>query len=139
MSLPRASSFHVGLAAAAFAAFGAVVVSGRFEVSAYFEGLPTYFGIVAVLLVLSLAGYPIRAARYETQIRGLMAALTRRGAKPNATAGVMGHVLGSVLDVGSFVLVDVIFGRAASAKERVEALKWAARGFSFVPLWTNIN
>ena len=40
--------------------------------------MPTYFGIVAVLLVLSIAGYPIQAARYEVQIRALMAALTRR-------------------------------------------------------------
>ncbi len=138
LSVPRSTSFHKGLCAAALVAFGAVVLSGRFEAAAFIGGLPDYFGIVAVILVLSMAGYPIRAARYESQIRGLMAALTRRGAKPGATAGVMGHALGSVLDVGSFVLVDVIFARAAP-KERVEALKWAARGFSFTPLWTNIN
>ncbi len=138
LSVPRSTSFHKGLAAAALAAFAAMIFSGRFEASAFVGGLPDYFGIVAVILVLSMAGYPIRAARYESQIRGLMAALTRRGAKPGATAGVMGHALGSVLDVGSFVLIDVIFSRAAP-KERVEALKWAARGFSFTPLWTNIN
>lgn len=138
VSIPRSTSFHKGLAAAAFVAFGAVVFSGRFEAAFYIEGLPAYFGIVAVLLILSLAGYPIRAARYEAQIRSLMAALTRLGAKPKATAGVMGHILGAVLDVGSYVLVDVIFSRAAP-RERVAALKWAARGFSFVPLWTNIN
>jgi len=138
LSVSRSTSFHKGLAVAAFVAFGAAIFSGRFEVGAFVEGLPDYFGIVAVLLVLSLAGYPIRAARYESQIRSLMAALTRRGARPRATAGVMGHLLGAVLDVGSYVLVDVIFARAAP-RERVAALKWAARGFSFVPLWTNIN
>lgn len=138
VSVSRSTSFHKGLAVAALVAFSAVVFSGRFEAGAFFGGLPDYFGIVAVLLVLSLAGYPIRAARYESQIRSLMAALTRRGARPKATAGVMGHLLGAVLDVGSYVLVDVIFARAAP-KERVAALKWAARGFSFVPLWTNIN
>lgn len=138
LSVPRSTSFHKGLSVAAFVAFVAVVFSGRFEVDVFAEGLPAYFGIVAVILVLSMAGYPIRAARYESQIRSLMAALARRGARPKATAGVMGHALGSVLDVGSFVLVDVIFSRAAPA-ERVEALKWAARGFSFTPLWTNIN
>ncbi len=138
LSVPRSTSFHKGLAGAAFVAFGAAFLSGSFEATFFVEGLPAYFGIVAVLLVLSLAGYPIRAARYEAQIRSLMAALTRRGAGPKATAGVMGHLLGAVLDVGSYVLVDVIFARAAP-KERVAALKWSARGFSFVPLWTNIN
>ena len=100
--------------------------------------MPTYFGIVAVLLVLSIAGYPIQAARYEVQIRALMAALTRRGVSIKATAGVLGHVLGAVLDVGAFVLIDVISGRSAP-KERLEALKWAGRTFSFAPLWTNLN
>jgi hypothetical protein len=47
-------------------------------------------------------------------------------------------VLGAVLDVGAFVLVDVILGRAAP-RGRVDALAWAGRGFSFVPLWTNLN
>jgi hypothetical protein len=93
---------------------------------------------VAVLLVLSMAGYPIQAARYEVQIRALMAALTRRGVSIKATAGVLGHVLGAVLDVGAFVLIDVISGRSAP-KERLEALKWAGRAFSFAPLWTNLN
>jgi len=100
--------------------------------------MPTYFGIVAVLLVLSIAGYPIQAARHEVQIRALMAALTRRGVSIKATAGVLGHVLGAILDVGAFVLIDVISGRSAP-KERLEALKWAGRTFSFAPLWTNLN
>jgi hypothetical protein len=43
-----------------------------------------------------------------------------------------------VLDVGAFVLIDVISARAAP-KERLEALKWASRTFSFAPLWTNLN
>jgi hypothetical protein len=47
-------------------------------------------------------------------------------------------VLGAVLDVGAFVLIDVISARAAP-KERLEALKWAGRTFSFAPLWTNLN
>ncbi|HZC18108.1 MAG TPA: hypothetical protein VE225_00205, partial [Rubrobacteraceae bacterium] len=42
------------------------------------------------------------------------------------------------LDVGSFVLADVVL-RHAVPKGRVEALTWAARGFSFSPLWTNLN
>jgi hypothetical protein len=100
--------------------------------------MPTYFGIVAVLLVLSIAGYPIRAARYEVQIRALMAALTRRGVSVKTTAGALGHVLGAVLDVGALVLIDVITGRSAP-KDRVDALKWAGRAYSFVPLWTNLN
>ncbi|MDQ4063373.1 MAG: hypothetical protein M3122_05625, partial [Actinomycetota bacterium] len=54
------------------------------------------------------------------------------------TSGVLGHVLGAVLDVGSFVLIDVILRRAAP-KERVDALIWAGRAFSFGPLWTNLN
>lgn len=138
MSVPWASRFHRAFALVSLAVFGAVVLSGRFEAAEFFEGLPTYFGIVAVLLVLSVAGYPIRAARYEVQIRALMAALGRRGAGVRTTAGVLGHVLGAVLDVGNFVLIDVIFGRAAP-RERLEALKWAGRAFSFVPLWTNLN
>lgn len=138
MSVPWASAFHKGFALVALAAFGAAVLLGRFEASEFFEGIPTYFGIVAVLLVLSIAGYPIRAARYEAQIRALMAALTRRGVGVNATSGALGHVLGAVLDVGSLVLIDVISGRAAPA-QRLDALKWAARAFSFVPLWTNLN
>lgn len=138
MSVASAGRLHRVFALVAFAAFGAVVVSGHFEAAEFFEGMPTYFGIVAVLLVLSVAGYPIRAARYEAQIQALMAALMRRGASPRATAGILGQVLGAVLDVGSLVLTEVIFSRAAPA-ERLAALKWAARGFSFAFLWTNLN
>ena len=137
-SVPWSSAFHRGFALAAFVALGAVILTGRFEFAAFLGGMPTYFGIVAVLLVLSIAGYPIQAARYEVQIRALMAALTRRGVSIKATAGVLGHFLGAVLDVGAFVLVDVISGRAAQG-ERLEALKWAGRAFSFAPLWTNLN
>ena len=121
-----------------FAMLGLVIVTGRFDASVFFEGLPAYFNVVAVLLVLSVAGYPIRAARYEAQIRALMAALTRRGAGVRTTAGALGHVLGAVLDVGAFVLIDVILHRAAP-RGRVEALTWAGRAFSFAPLWTNLN
>jgi hypothetical protein len=138
ISVPWASAFHRAFALVAFAALGAVVISGRFEFADFLAGMPDYFGIVAVLLVLSIAGYPIRAARYEVQIRALVAALTRRGVGFKATAGALGHVLGAVLDVGAFVLIDVISARAAP-KERLEALKWAGRAFSFAPLWTNLN
>jgi hypothetical protein len=138
LSLPWASAFHKALALVSFGAFGAVVVAGRFDPAEFFEGLPDYFGVVAVLLVLSAAGYPIRAARYEVQIQALVAALTRRGAGVRTTSGIVGHVLGAVLDVGAFVLIDVILGRAAP-RGRVEALTWAGRGFSFAPLWTNLN
>jgi hypothetical protein len=138
LSLPWASSFHKGLALVSFAALGVALATGRLDAGAFFEGLPAYFNVVAVLLVLSVAGYPIRAARYEAQIRALVAALERRGAGVRATSGIMAHVLGAVLDVGAFVLVDVIMGRAAP-RGRVEALTWAGRGFSFVPLWTNLN
>jgi len=138
ISAPWSSAFHRGFALVAFVALGAVIFSGRFEFADFYRGMPTYFGIVAVLLVLSVAGYPIQADRYEVQIRALMAALTRRGVSLKATAGVLGHVLGAVLDVGAFVLVSVISGRSAP-KERLEALKWAGRAFSFAPLWTNLN
>ena len=138
MSVPWSTSFHKTFTAVAFVMLGVSVVTGRFDVGMFLNEMPAYFGIVAVLLVLSAAGYPIRAARYESQIQALMAALTRRGVGVKATSGVLGHVLGAVLDVGSFVLVDVITHRAAP-KERVEALKWAGRGFSFAPLWTNLN
>lgn len=138
ISVPWASAFHRVFALVALAALGAAVLSGRFEAAEFFEGMPTYFGIVAVLLVLSIAGYPIRAARYEAQIRALLAALTRRGVGLKATSGALGHVLGAVLDVGSLVLIDVISGRAAPG-QRLDALKWAARAFSFAPLWTNLN
>jgi hypothetical protein len=138
LSLPWASTFHKGLALFSFALLGTTFATGRFEVGAFFVGLPDYLNVVAVLLVLSIAGYPIRAARYEAQIRALMATLTRRGAGVRTTSGILGHVLGAVLDVGAFVLIDVILGRAAP-RGRVEALTWAGRGFSFVPLWTNLN
>lgn len=138
ISVPWASSFHRAFALVALVALGATVLTGRFVVGDFLEGMPTYFGIVAVLLVLSTAGYPIRAARYGTQIRALVAALTRCGVGVKATSGVLGHVLGAVLDVGAFVLIDVITGRAAP-KSRLDALKWAGRAFSFAPLWTNLN
>jgi hypothetical protein len=138
VSVPWASAFHRAFALVAFAALGAAIVTGRFDVANVLAGMPDYFGIVAVLLVLSIAGYPIRAARYEAQIRALVAALTRRGVGFRATAGALGHILGAVLDVGAFVLIDVISARAAP-KERLEALKWASRTFSFAPLWTNLN
>jgi hypothetical protein len=138
ISVPWSSSFHKAFSLAAIVALCAVIFTGRFDFSDFLGGMPTYFGIVAVLLVLSIAGYPIQAARYEVQIRALMAASTRRGVSIKATAGVLGHVLGAVLDVGAFVLIDVISGRSAP-KERVESLKWAGRAFSFAPLWTNLN
>ena len=138
ISVPWASAFHKGFTLVAFAALGMTIFSGRFQFVDYYQGMPTYFGIVAVLLVLSVAGYPIRAARYEVQIRALMAALTHRGVSVKTTSGALGHVLGSVLDVGALVLVDVITGRSAP-KERPDALKWAGRAYSFAPLWTNLN
>src|SRR5829696_3446295 len=138
ISVPWSSAFHRAFALVAFVAFCAVIFTGQFDIADFLGGMPAYFAIVAVLLVLSIAGYPIQAARYEVQIRALMAALTRRGVSIKATAGVLGHVLGAVLDVGAFVLIDVISGRSAP-KERLEALKWAGRTFSFAPLWTNLN
>ena len=138
LSVPWASTFHKALALVSFAMLGVVIATGRFDAAVYSEGLPAYFNVVAVLLVLSIAGYPIRAARYEAQIRALMAALTRRGAGVRTTSGALGHVLGAVLDVGALVLIDVIAHRAAP-HERVEALTWAGRAFSFAPLWTNLN
>ncbi|CAA9443796.1 MAG: hypothetical protein AVDCRST_MAG37-1618 [uncultured Rubrobacteraceae bacterium] len=138
ISVPWASGFHKALALAALLAFGATVLTGRFDASAFFEGLPIYFNIIAVLLILSIAGYPIRAERFTAQIRALMAAMTQRGAGVRTTAGALGHLLGSVLDVGGFVLIDVILRRAAP-HDRAEALAWAGRGFSFTPLWTNLN
>lgn len=138
LSVPWASAFHKGLALASFGVLGVALVTGRFDAGGFVGGLPDYFGVVAVLLVLSVAGYPLRAARYEAQIRGLVAALRRRGAGVGAASGIMGHVLGAVLDVGAFVLIDVILGRAAPSS-RIDALTWAGRGFSFAPLWTNLN
>lgn len=138
ISVPYASGFHRGFALAAVLALAATALAGRLRLGAYVEGMPGYFGIVAVLLVLSMAGYPIRAARYEAQIQTLMAVLTRRGIGVRATGGALGHFLGAVLDVGAFVLVDVISSRTVP-KEREDVLKWAARAFSFAPLWTNLN
>ena len=137
-SVPWASTFHKALALAGSLAFGVLLLSGRFDAGAFFDGLPAYFNIVAVLLILSIAGYPIRAARFEAQIRALVVTLTRRGVGVRTTSGVLGHLLGAVLDVGAFVLIDVILYRAAP-KGRVEALVWAGRTFSFAPLWTNLN
>ena len=138
ISVPYASAFHKALALAAFLALGASALSGRFDAGAFFGGLPTYFDIIAILLVLSMAGYPIRAERFTAQIRALLAAMTRRGVGVRTTSATLGHVLGAVLDVGSFVLIDVILRRAAP-RDRVEALVWAGRAFSFAPLWTNLN
>lgn len=138
MSVPWASGFHKGLALVAFATLGVTVAAGRFDAGAFLGGLPAYFSVVAVLLILSAAGYPIRAARYEAQIRGLVAAARRRGVGINATSGGIGHILGAALDVGAFVLVDVVARRAAP-RSRIDALKWAGRAFSFAPLWTNLN
>lgn len=90
-----------------------LLLSGRFEIRAFFEGLPDCFNIVAVLLVLSIAGYPIQAERFTNQIWALMAALARRGVGIRATACGLGQVLGAGLDVESLVLVDVISRRAA--------------------------
>ncbi|HEX8259314.1 MAG TPA: hypothetical protein VF558_03355 [Rubrobacteraceae bacterium] len=138
ISLPWTSKFHKALALAASLAFAATILSGRFDASTYFEGLPIYFSIIAVLLVLSVAGYPIRAESFTTQIRALLSAATKRGVGARATSGALGHLLGAVIDVGSLVLIDVILRRAAP-NEQVKALTWAARTFSFAPLWTNLN
>ncbi|MGI8911760.1 MAG: hypothetical protein ACR2JR_14590, partial [Rubrobacteraceae bacterium] len=138
ISVPWSSAFHKGLALVAFVVLGVTVAAGRFDAGAFFGGLPAYFDVVAVLLILSAAGYPIRAARYEAQIRSLVAAARRRGIGTNTTAGGIGHVLGAALDVGAFVLVDVVSRRAAP-RTRVDALTWSGRAFSFAPLWTNLN
>jgi hypothetical protein len=138
ISLPWSSTFHKALALVAFLMLGALLFSGRFDAGTFFDGLPIYFNIIAVLLVLSVAGYPIRAERYEAQIRALMSAMTKRGVGVGTTSGALGHLLGAVLDVGSFVLIDVILRRAAP-RGRIEALVWAGRTFSFAPMWTNLN
>ena len=138
MSVVGLGAFHRTFAGVAVATAGLALVSGNFDPGQYFAELPTYFGIIAVLLVLSVAGYPIRAERYEAQIRALTSRLRRRGAGVRASSGALGHLLGSVLDVGSIVLADVIFSRAAPG-ERIRAVIWAARGFSFIPLWANLN
>lgn len=138
MSVPWASTFHQGFAGAAALALGVAVASGNFDAGEFAAELPTYLGIVAVLLVLSIAGYPIRAVRYQEQIRGLLAALRRRGVAARSTASGLGHLLGLVLDIGSLVLIDVVTRRAAPAA-RTDSLVWAARGFAFAPLWSNLN
>lgn len=138
MSVPWASGFHKGLALVAFVMLGATIISGRFDAAAFFGKLPDYFDIVAVLLVLSVAGYPIRAERFTVEIQSLAAAMTRRGVGIKSTATVIGQLLGAVLDVGSLVITDALVRRAAP-KERIEALLWAGRGFSFAPMWTNLN
>lgn len=139
ISVPFSNSFHKGLVVAAFGVFGALLVSGRFEAGEFVGGLGTYFGIVAVLLVLSMAGYPIRAGRFAEQIRALLAGAARRGFGTRATSGALGHVLGAVLDVGSLVLVDAVLRQATPNETRFSALTWGARAFTFAPLWTNLN
>ena len=138
MSVPWANTFHKGMAAVAFAALAAAVATGNASLSGFVEGLPTYYGIVAVLLVLTVAGFPIRAARFERHIGDLLAALARKGVGLKAAGGGLGHILGLALDVGSFVLVDA-FSRGADREERTGALIAAGRGFSFIPMWANLN
>ncbi|MBA3790354.1 MAG: hypothetical protein H0X23_03820, partial [Rubrobacter sp.] len=65
MSVPWASAFHKGLAIVALVVLGVTIALGKFDAEAFVSGLPSYFDVVAVLLILSAAGYPIRAARYE--------------------------------------------------------------------------
>lgn len=138
MSVPWANTFHKGMAAVAFAALAAAVVTGSASLSGFIEGLPTYYGIVAVLLVLTVAGFPIRAARFERHIGDLLAAMARKGIGLKAAGGGLGHILGLALDVGSFVLVDA-FSRGADREERAGALIAAGRGFSFLVMWANLN
>lgn len=138
LSMSRAGAFHRGLGVAAVVALGLSVVLGRFDAGLLFRELPFYLAIVAILQILSLSGYPVRAARFDRRIRALMSSLARRGAKTGTTATAMSQALGSVLDVGAYVLVDVVFSKAAP-KERIDALVWSARSFSFVTLWTNLN
>lgn len=138
MSVPWANTFHRGMAVVAFAALAAAVVTGSASLSGFVEGLPTYYGIVAVLLVLTVAGFPIRAARFERHIGDLLAAMARKGVGLKAAGGGLGHILGLALDVGSFVLVDA-FSRGADREERTGALIAAGRGFSFLVMWANLN
>ncbi|WP_119069464.1 hypothetical protein [Rubrobacter indicoceani] len=138
LSMSRAGAFHRGLAVAAVIALALSVALGRFDAGLMYADLPSYFAIVAILQVLSLSGYPVRAARFDRRIRALMSSLARRGAKTGTISTTMSQALGSVLDVGAYVLVDVVFAKAAP-KERIDALVWAARSFSFVTLWTNLN
>jgi hypothetical protein len=138
MSLSRASGFHRVFAFVALGAFMVAAVSGSLDATGFVEGMRDYFAIVAVFLALSVAGYPIRAERLAAQVRGLVAAMGRRGLGARPASVILGHLLGAVLDVGALVLVDAVVRRAAP-KDRVESLLWAARSFSFAPLWTNLN
>ncbi|MGB3681690.1 MAG: hypothetical protein WA990_04315 [Rubrobacteraceae bacterium] len=138
LSVPWASSFHRMFALVALSTLTVSLATGRFVPTEFFEGLPQYFDIVAVLIVLSVAGYPIRAVRYEAHIRALIGRMSSRGISPSVATGALGHVLGAVLDVGAFVLIDVI-ARRAMPDGRTEALMWAGRAFTFVPLWSNLN
>ena len=137
ISVPWSSVFHRAFALAAFVALGAVIFTGRFHFADFLGGMPTYFGIVAVLLVLSMAGYPIQAARYEVQIRPDGGAYPPGREYKGDGWGPWSRPRGCS-GCGAFVLIDVISGRSAP-KERLEALKWAGRAFSFAPLWTNLN
>ena len=60
ISVPWSSAFHKAFALVSFVTLGAVILTGQFDLGDFLQGMPTYFGIVAVLLVLSIAGYPIR-------------------------------------------------------------------------------
>lgn len=137
-SVPWANPFHRGMAVVAAVALGAVIVTGNLDLAGFLQGLPTYYGIVAVLLVLTVAGYPIRAPRFERHIGDLLSAMSQKGVGLKAAGGGLGHLLGVALDVGSLVLIDV-FSRGAPREERLGALINAGRGFSFIPMWANLN
>ncbi|MGI8649552.1 MAG: hypothetical protein ACR2KW_04115, partial [Rubrobacter sp.] len=81
LSMSRAGAFHWGLGVAAVAALALSIVLGRFDAGLMFRELPSYLAIVAILQVLSLSGYPVRADRFDRRIRALMSSLARRGAK----------------------------------------------------------
>lgn len=138
LSVPWATGFHKIFALISFLVLGVTLLTGRLDAAGFVEDLSPYFSIVAVLLVLSVAGYPIRAARYEAQIRALLTQMARRGVRPKTVVGGLGHLLGTVLDVGALVLMDVV-GRKTIPGERVDSLVWAARAFAFAPLWSNLN
>ena len=59
ISVPWSSAFHRAFALVAFMTLCAVIFTGRFDIGDFQQGMPTYFGIVAVLLVLSIAGSKI--------------------------------------------------------------------------------
>jgi hypothetical protein len=48
ISVPWSSAFHREFALAAFVALGVVIFTGRFDLGDFLQGMPTYFGIVAV-------------------------------------------------------------------------------------------